>query len=107
MHSKVSSTVRLSRPPTQLHAPMQGQAYPTDYSLPSMGPAHTAPFAPVRRADTPQAFYVLGSFALMMVLAAFLSVFGSVAVLSLIDATEDDDDETPVVETASPAASLR
>ena len=56
-----------------------------------------------RRAPTPPALYVLGSFALMMVLAAMTSVLGSFAALALIDETAADDETTEV---APPAASL-
>lgn len=55
------------------------------------------------RSETPPALYVLGSFALMMLLAAVMSVFGSVAALALIDAGGDV--EAPAAE-AAPAASL-
>ena len=51
----------------------------------------------------PPALYVLLSFALMLVLAAMTSVFGSFAALALIDEAPTDDDATEV---APPAASL-
>ncbi|MDF2696955.1 MAG: hypothetical protein K0S65_5338 [Labilithrix sp.] len=58
-------------------------------------------FHPVQ--TTPPAVYVLASFALMLLLAAAMSVVGSVAALALIDAQPDDE---PAETTSSPAASL-
>ena len=58
-------------------APHPAYAYPS--------PVHQA--AP-RRSETPPALYVIGSFALMMLLAAVMSVLGSVAALALIEESE-------------------
>jgi hypothetical protein len=66
-------------------------------SMPLVAPP---PFAQQR-----PAIYVLASFALMLLLAAAMCVFGSVATLSLIDGMEDEP-AAPLVDAPSPAASL-
>jgi hypothetical protein len=48
---------------------------------------------------------VLASFALMLLLAAAMSVVGSVAALALID-VQPDDEPAETTATSSPAASL-
>jgi hypothetical protein len=89
MYPNPSSTVRYHHPPVQAQPPVYWQT----------------PVVPaVRMASTPPALYVVGSFLLMMVLAAFLSVFGSVGMLALIDGM---DDQTPAADVPAPAASIR
>ncbi|MBX3197763.1 MAG: hypothetical protein KF850_29595 [Labilithrix sp.] len=66
--------------------------------------AETSPVPGARGAETPPALYVLGSFALMLVLAAVTGVFGSVAALALVDA--EDVPDAPLVEVSPPAASV-
>lgn len=87
------------------HTPLQHppRFYPMAYGQPAVYPAvlYGQPRTVAPTTSAPQALYVLGSFALMMVLAATMSVVGSVAALAFIDAT----DETPSSET-QPAAAL-
>lgn len=59
---------------------------------------------PARRAETPPALYVVGSFALMMVLAAVMGVVGSVAALALFD--DNDGPDAPIADVSPPAASV-
>jgi hypothetical protein len=63
------------------------------------------PFALAWRSKTPPVLYVLVSFALMMLLAATLSVVGSVAALVLLDESETEVLTKPA-EVTPPAASL-
>ncbi|MBX3205620.1 MAG: hypothetical protein KF764_11170 [Labilithrix sp.] len=67
--------------------------------------SYAPPRTYARRSETPAAFYVVGSFALMMMLAAVMSVFGSVVMLSVLDEVDDDPD-APLVESPAPAASV-
>ncbi len=101
-----------SRPDARMHAPPFGPAWqqphahrPHAPAAPYVAPAHRVQPAPLpRRSSTAApALYVLGSFALMLVLAALTSVFGSFAALALIDEAAADDATTEV---APPAASL-
>jgi len=70
------------------------------------GHGHRVRPAPLpRRSSISPALYVVGSFALMMVLAAMASVLGSIAALALLDDGIEGSGET--TEVATPAASLK
>lgn len=88
--------------PVRAGAPFANAAHA--YAQPPFPGAYAYPYPGARRSETPPALYVLGSFALMLLLAAVMSVFGSVAALALIEAGGDV--EPPAAEAASPAASL-